>query len=136
VYTSCGFQSNLQVHRSLARAVTVDSEVATNSRTLHTLIVVCHFKKTDMRNMIVILSLMSLTLSCLAENVIRPQRSLNDTILSLNKVTNTSGILKGNTHDTLLIKNVTDQTIIKSQNSWIKTFYLQLLLLLCFLFRI
>jgi len=37
VYTSCGFQSNLQVHRSLARAVTVDSEVVTNSRTLHTL---------------------------------------------------------------------------------------------------
>jgi len=36
-YTSCGFQSNLQVHRSLARAVTVDNEVATNSRTLHTL---------------------------------------------------------------------------------------------------
>jgi len=37
VYTSCGFQSNLQVHRSLARAVTVDNEVATHSRTLHTL---------------------------------------------------------------------------------------------------
>ena len=37
MYTSCGFQSNLQVHSSLARAVTVDSEVPTNSRTLHTL---------------------------------------------------------------------------------------------------
>jgi hypothetical protein len=36
-YTSCGFQCNLQVCRSLAKAVTVDSEVATNSRTLHTL---------------------------------------------------------------------------------------------------
>ena len=40
VYTSCGFQSNLQVQSSLARAVTVDKEVATNSRTLHTLNVV------------------------------------------------------------------------------------------------
>lgn len=28
-------QSNLQVQSSLARAVTVDNEVATNSRTLH-----------------------------------------------------------------------------------------------------
>jgi len=37
VYTSCGFQSNLQVRSSLARAVTVDNEVATNTRTLHTL---------------------------------------------------------------------------------------------------
>jgi hypothetical protein len=46
VYTSCGFQSNLQVQSSLARAVTVDSEVATNSRTLHTLNVVCQYKKT------------------------------------------------------------------------------------------
>ena len=36
-YTSCGFQSNLQVQGSLARAVTVDKEVNTNSRTLHTL---------------------------------------------------------------------------------------------------
>ena len=36
-YTSCGFQSNLQVHSSLARAVTVDKKVSTNSRTLHTL---------------------------------------------------------------------------------------------------
>jgi hypothetical protein len=39
VYTSCGFQSNLQVQSSLARAGTVESEVATNSRTLHTLTV-------------------------------------------------------------------------------------------------
>ena len=37
VYTSCGFQSNLQVQSSLAKVVTVDSEVATKSRTLHTL---------------------------------------------------------------------------------------------------
>ena len=44
-YTSCGFQSNLQVQSSLARAVTVDKEVATNSRTLHTLTVVRQFKK-------------------------------------------------------------------------------------------
>ena len=41
VYTSCGFQSNLQVPGSLAKAVTVDNEVATNSRTLHTLNVRC-----------------------------------------------------------------------------------------------
>ena len=45
VYTSCGFQSNLQVQSSLAKAVTVDSEVATNSRTLHTLNVCVPFKK-------------------------------------------------------------------------------------------
>ena len=37
MYTSCGFQSNLQVLCSLARAVTVDSEVATKSHTMHTL---------------------------------------------------------------------------------------------------
>ncbi len=36
VYTLSEFQSNLQVQSSLARAVTVDNEVATNSRTLHT----------------------------------------------------------------------------------------------------
>jgi hypothetical protein len=36
-YTSCGFQSYLQVQSSLVRAVTVDNEVVTNSRTLHTL---------------------------------------------------------------------------------------------------
>jgi hypothetical protein len=35
----------LQVQSSLARAVTVDNEVATNSRTLHTLTVVRHYKK-------------------------------------------------------------------------------------------
>jgi hypothetical protein len=46
VYTSCGFQSNLQIQSSPARAVTVDSEVATNSRTLHTLNVTCKFKET------------------------------------------------------------------------------------------
>jgi hypothetical protein len=34
----------LQVHRSLARAVTVDNEVATKTRTLHTLTVSQHFK--------------------------------------------------------------------------------------------
>jgi hypothetical protein len=39
VYTSCGFHSNLKVQSSLARVVTVDSEVATKSRTLHTLTV-------------------------------------------------------------------------------------------------
>lgn len=44
-YTSCGFQSNWQVQSSQARAVTVDNEVATNSRTLHTLNVVRHYKK-------------------------------------------------------------------------------------------
>ena len=43
-YTSCGFQSNLQIPISLARAVTVDSEVVTNSRTLHTLNVGCNVK--------------------------------------------------------------------------------------------
>jgi hypothetical protein len=42
VYTSCGFQSNLQVQSSLARAVTVDRKVATNSRTLHTLNVIAN----------------------------------------------------------------------------------------------
>ena len=36
-YTSGGIQSNLQTRGSLARAVTVDNEVATNSRPLHTL---------------------------------------------------------------------------------------------------
>jgi hypothetical protein len=51
VYTSCGFQSNLQVHRSLARAVTVDSEVATKSRTLHTLNVTSHLKNSANDNM-------------------------------------------------------------------------------------
>jgi hypothetical protein len=35
----------LQVHRSLAKAVAVDSEVATNTRTLHTLNVGSHAKK-------------------------------------------------------------------------------------------
>ena len=39
-YTSGGLQSNLQVQSSLAKAVTVDSELTTNSRTLHTLNVV------------------------------------------------------------------------------------------------
>jgi hypothetical protein len=47
VYTSCGFQSKLQVQSPLARAVTVDSEVPTNSRTLHTLTVMGYFKKDD-----------------------------------------------------------------------------------------
>jgi len=42
VYTSCGFQSKLQVQSSLARAVTVNNEVSTNSRTLHTLNVSVH----------------------------------------------------------------------------------------------
>ena len=37
MYTSCGFQSNLQVQSSLVRVVTVDNEVVTNSCTLHTL---------------------------------------------------------------------------------------------------
>jgi hypothetical protein len=44
-YTSCGFQGNLQAQSSLAMAVTVDNEVATNSRTLHTLNVMRQFKK-------------------------------------------------------------------------------------------
>jgi hypothetical protein len=35
-----GFQSKLQVQSTLARAVTMDNEVDTNSRTLHTLNVV------------------------------------------------------------------------------------------------
>jgi hypothetical protein len=39
-YTSCGFQSNLQVQGSLASFVTWDNEVATKTRTLHTLIVI------------------------------------------------------------------------------------------------
>jgi hypothetical protein len=46
VYTSCGFQSNLKVQNSLARAVTVDKEVSTNSRTLHTLNVMLHIDPT------------------------------------------------------------------------------------------
>jgi hypothetical protein len=50
VYTSCGFQSKLKVNRSLARAVTVDSEVATNSLTLHTLTVMGAFKKRPDKN--------------------------------------------------------------------------------------
>jgi hypothetical protein len=36
-------QINLQFHRSLAKAVTEDSEVTMNSRTLHTIIVSKHF---------------------------------------------------------------------------------------------
>ncbi len=44
MYTSCGFQSKLQVQSSLARAVTVDSEVPPKSRTLHTLNVVANTK--------------------------------------------------------------------------------------------
>lgn len=44
-YTSCVFQSHLQGHRSLARAVMVDNEVATNTRPLHTLNVSVHYKK-------------------------------------------------------------------------------------------
>lgn len=47
MYTSCGFQSKLKVHRSLARAVTLDNEVATNSRTLHTLNVGGQFMATE-----------------------------------------------------------------------------------------
>lgn len=35
MYTSCGFQSNLQVQSTLAMAVTVDNEVNTKTRTLH-----------------------------------------------------------------------------------------------------
>jgi hypothetical protein len=42
----------LQVHRSLAKAVTVDSEVVTNSRTMHTLTVVAYFKKTYLDELI------------------------------------------------------------------------------------
>jgi hypothetical protein len=38
-------QSNLQVQISLARAVTVDDEVAKKSRTLHTLNVMFHSKE-------------------------------------------------------------------------------------------
>ena len=49
MYTSCGFQSNLQIQSSLARAVTVDSEAATKTRTLHTLNVSGHFKKDNGR---------------------------------------------------------------------------------------
>ena len=51
-YTSCGFKSNLQVHRSLARAVTVDNEVATNSRTLHTLNVMAKCKKSNLTSLL------------------------------------------------------------------------------------
>ncbi|HAH23135.1 MAG TPA: hypothetical protein DCL77_05130 [Prolixibacteraceae bacterium] len=43
VYTSCGFQSKLQAQSSLARAVTMNNEAATNSRTLHTLNVSGYF---------------------------------------------------------------------------------------------
>ncbi len=46
VYTSCGFQSNLQVQSSLAKAVTADRKVVTNSRTLHTLNDSCKLLKT------------------------------------------------------------------------------------------
>lgn len=42
-YTSGGFQSSLRAPSSLARAVTVDNEVSTNSRPLHTLNVVHNF---------------------------------------------------------------------------------------------
>ena len=45
VYTSCGFQSSLQVQSSLAMAVMADSEVITKTRTLHTLNVVNNAKK-------------------------------------------------------------------------------------------
>ena len=41
-YTSGGFQSSLRAPSSLARAVTVDNEVSTNSRPLHTLNVSRH----------------------------------------------------------------------------------------------
>ena len=44
-YTSCVFQSHLQGHRSLARAVMVDNEVATNTRPLHTLNVTSNPKR-------------------------------------------------------------------------------------------
>jgi len=37
MYTSCRFQSNLQVLSLLAKAVTADDGVATNYRMLHTL---------------------------------------------------------------------------------------------------
>ena len=40
-----GFRAILQVHRSLARAVTVDNEVATKTRTLNTLNVSPNRKK-------------------------------------------------------------------------------------------
>ena len=46
-YTSGGFQSNLQAPGSLARAVTVDNEVATKARPLHTLNVTTNIKKRD-----------------------------------------------------------------------------------------
>ena len=45
VYTSCGFQSNLQAHHSLAKYVTVDRKVSTNSLTAHTPSVICDFNK-------------------------------------------------------------------------------------------
>jgi hypothetical protein len=47
VYASCGFQSNLQVHRLLVRAVTVDNELVTNSLMLHTINVKRHPKPCD-----------------------------------------------------------------------------------------
>ncbi len=50
-YTSCGFQSKLQVPSSLARAVTVDNEVSANSRTLHTLNVM-HNNKNEVQQII------------------------------------------------------------------------------------
>jgi hypothetical protein len=37
LYTSCGFQGNLQPLFSLAKAVTVDNEASTKSRTLYIL---------------------------------------------------------------------------------------------------
>ena len=45
-YTSCGYQGNLQVLFSQAKAVTVDREAVTKSRTLHTLSVRHKAKKT------------------------------------------------------------------------------------------
>ena len=48
VYTSCGFQSRLQVQSSLAMAVTADSEVITITRTLHLFNVVNNAKKINL----------------------------------------------------------------------------------------
>ena len=49
-YTSCGFQSKLQVQSLLARAVTVDKEVGKSSNMLHTLNVGHNHTKTTMRD--------------------------------------------------------------------------------------
>lgn len=59
-YTSGGFQSNLQAPDSLARAVTVDNEVDTNSRPLHTLTVMRNLIESSVKFTLFFLSILFL----------------------------------------------------------------------------